>query len=94
MSPDPKKSQSSDSLNSLSTDSALRKIPLPLHNRHDPDALYYADVEETRVSTLVSRKGYVNFLQDSKDKVSSVASVAKLQLKLHSRLFLLVLRHR
>ena len=71
MSPDPKKSQSSDSLNSLSTDSALRKIPLPLHNSRDPDALFYADVEEARVSTLVSRKGYVNFLQDSKDKVAS-----------------------
>ena len=67
-SPDPKKSHSTDSLNSMSD--VGRKVPPPLRSALEgEEGLYYPEVEEMRVSPLVSRKGYVNFLEDKKEKV-------------------------
>ena len=41
----------------------------PARSSLDADeGLYYPEVEEMRVSPLVSRKGYVNFLEDGKQQ--------------------------
>jgi len=56
-----KKSASSDNLNLVPEGG--KKIPAP-RNQGDNEALYCPDIEEIRVSPVVSRKGYLNFLEE------------------------------
>ncbi|KAG1667381.1 Kinesin-like protein unc-104 [Nymphon striatum] len=42
----------------------VRTIPSPVSNSLNPPCLYIAEVEEIRVSPVVSRKGYLNFLEE------------------------------
>lgn len=61
-----KTSKSSDNLSSTSAEGPDRKLVLPLKNIcSDQDKpLFAPDVEEVRVSPVVARKGYLNFLDE------------------------------
>ena len=66
ISPDHKRFASSDNLSQASQESSGRKI-IPAPGGVDDDqkvALYLPEVEEIRVSPVVSRKGYLNFLEE------------------------------
>ena len=64
ISPDHKKYLSSDSLSTAASDIAGgKKIPPP-QKSDEEEALYVTEVEEIRVSPVVSRKGYLNFLEE------------------------------
>ena len=65
----PKKSVSNDSLSTTASDTDLlrsgKKTPARIWIKEvDEEALYVADVEEVRVSPVVSRRGYLNFLEE------------------------------
>ena len=61
---EPKKSLSSDNLSVASSDSG-RKFPPPgCRGDDEGESLYVPEVEEMRVSPVVSRKGYLNFLEE------------------------------
>lgn len=65
-----KVSKSTDNLTSSTTSGASegpeRKLTLPIKSiRLDQDVIVFApDVEEVRVSPVVARKGYLNFLDE------------------------------
>lgn len=65
---DPKKSMSIDNLSLASSDgsSCGRKMiaPPPKHDYFDGEAEFVPEVEEIRISPVVSRKGYLNFLEE------------------------------
>ena len=66
ISPDHKRFASSDNLSQASQESGGRKI-IPAGGHIDDDqkvALYLPEVEEIRVSPVVSRKGYLHFLEE------------------------------
>ena len=58
---EPKKSVSTENLSGLAVEAG--KI-LPTHMGDAGEALYIPDVEEIRVSPVVSRKGYLYFLEE------------------------------
>src|SRR6218665_584547 len=69
ISAEPKKSASSDNLNSPAADggAAGKKVAPPSAMKKefpDEDGQFVPSVEEIRVSPVVSRKGYLNFLED------------------------------
>ena len=67
VSPEPKKSMSSDNLNQTSPDLPYggKRIPPPRKDSGDEsEGQYVAETEEIRVSPVVSRKGYLNFLEE------------------------------
>ena len=59
-------SKSCDSLLSSSSDAPDRKMSLPIKpNRTDgDDRLHVPYIEEVRVSPVVSKRGYLNFLEE------------------------------
>lgn len=60
----PKKSHSTDSLDSVASNMTGRKVPPPLSRvLIEEEAVYIPELEEMPVSSVVSRKGYLNFLE-------------------------------
>lgn len=68
MSAEPKKSASSDDLNAATVDgggAGKKVVPSAMKKEFpDEDGQFVPSVEEIRVSPVVSRKGYLNFLED------------------------------
>ncbi len=65
ISPDHKKYMSSDSLATVASDASGKKVNSVKGD--DLESLYVPEVEEIRVSPVVSRKGYLNFLEEKKN---------------------------
>ncbi|XP_064643159.1 kinesin-like protein unc-104 isoform X6 [Lineus longissimus] len=61
-----KKSNTSDSLSTTASEAeaSARKKSLTLRDKEEDAPLYVADVEEIRVSPVVSRRGYLHFLEE------------------------------
>ena len=65
LSPDHKKYVSSESLSSAASGEPGKRVVLVKKDLEDVgEALYVPEVEEIRVSPVVSRKGYLNFLEE------------------------------
>jgi len=65
---EPKKSVSSDNLSSAAGCDGLvggKKVSSSMREFPDEDGLFVPDVEEIRISPVVSRKGYLNFLDET-----------------------------
>ena len=65
---EPKKSVSSDNLNAAcSSQAAGRRLVPSLKNdiENDEDAQFVPEIVEVQINSVVSRKGYVNFLEEN-----------------------------
>ena len=60
---EPKKSISTDNLAAAAAGDGSRKLPAPGKGEEEEN-LYIPEVEEMRVSPVVSRKGYLNFMEE------------------------------
>ncbi|XP_074661847.1 kinesin-like protein unc-104 [Tubulanus polymorphus] len=61
-----KKSTSNDSLSTTASDkrASISSLRITVEERDESEPLYVADVEEIRVSPVVSRRGFLNFLNE------------------------------